>query len=35
MDLGIFIRLLARNALGVPTTQYTPHFRKPRPDGSA
>jgi L-lactate dehydrogenase complex protein LldF len=29
-DLGVFIRLLARNALGVPMTQYTSHFRKPR-----
>jgi L-lactate dehydrogenase complex protein LldF len=30
-DLGVFIRLLARNALGIPMTQYTSHFRKPRP----
>jgi L-lactate dehydrogenase complex protein LldF len=29
-DLGVFIRLLARNALGTPMTQYTSHFRKPR-----
>ena len=29
-DLGVFIRLLARNALGVPMTQDTSHFRKPR-----
>jgi L-lactate dehydrogenase complex protein LldF len=29
-DLGVFVRLLARNALGVPMTQYTSHFRKPR-----
>jgi L-lactate dehydrogenase complex protein LldF len=29
-DLGVFIRLLARNALGAPMTQYTSHFRKPR-----
>jgi L-lactate dehydrogenase complex protein LldF len=30
-DLGVFIRLLARSALGTPMTQYTSHFRKPRP----
>jgi L-lactate dehydrogenase complex protein LldF len=30
-DIGVFIRLLARNALGMPMTQYTSHFRKPRP----
>jgi L-lactate dehydrogenase complex protein LldF len=30
-DLGVFIRLLSRNALGTPMTQYTSHFRKPRP----
>jgi L-lactate dehydrogenase complex protein LldF len=29
-DLGVFVRLLARSALGVPMTQYTSHFRKPR-----
>lgn len=30
-DLGIFIRLLSRSALGSPITQYTSHFRAPRP----
>ena len=30
-DLGVFLRLLARNALGSPMTQYTSHFRGPRP----
>lgn len=29
-DLGIFIRLLSRSALGSPITQYTSHFRGPR-----
>jgi L-lactate dehydrogenase complex protein LldF len=29
--LGVFLRLLARNALGPPMTQYTSHFRAPRP----
>ena len=29
--LGVFIRLLSRSALGSPITQYTSHFRKPRP----
>ena len=29
--LAVFIRLLARNALGTPMTQYTSHFRAPRP----
>jgi L-lactate dehydrogenase complex protein LldF len=29
--LALFIRLLARNALGTPMTQYTSHFRAPRP----
>ena len=29
-DLGIFIRLLSRSALGSPITQYTSHFRRPR-----
>ena len=29
-DLGVFVRLLARSALGAPMTQYTSHFRKPR-----
>jgi L-lactate dehydrogenase complex protein LldF len=31
-DLGIFIRLLSRSALGSPITQYTSHFRRPRKD---
>lgn len=30
-DLGVFIRLLSRSALGSPITQYTSHFRAPRP----
>ncbi|WP_197430668.1 LUD domain-containing protein, partial [Methylobacterium sp. CCH5-D2] len=30
-DLGIFVRLLSRSALGSPMTQYTSHFRGPRP----
>jgi L-lactate dehydrogenase complex protein LldF len=30
-DLGVFIRLLSRSALGPPMTQYTSHFRRPRP----
>ena len=30
-DLGIFVRLLSRSALGSPMTQYTSHFRAPRP----
>ncbi len=30
-DLGVFIRLLSRSALGSPITQYTSHFRSPRP----
>lgn len=30
-DLGIFIRMLSRSALGSPITQYTSHFRAPRP----
>ncbi len=29
-DLGVFIRLLSRSALGSPITQYTSHFRMPR-----
>ena len=29
-DLGVFIRLLSRSALGSPITQYTSHFRAPR-----
>ncbi|MGE8131456.1 lactate utilization protein B [Methylobacterium sp. NPDC080182] len=30
-DLGVFVRLLSRSALGSPMTQYTSHFRAPRP----
>jgi len=29
-DLGVFVRLLSRSALGSPITQYTSHFRGPR-----
>ncbi len=29
-DLGVFIRLLSRSALGSPITQYTSHFMAPR-----
>ena len=29
-DLGVFIRLLSRNALGTPATQYTSHVSGPR-----
>lgn len=29
-DLGVFIRLLSRSALGTPATQYTSHYTKPR-----
>lgn len=32
-DLGVFIRLLSRSALGSPITQYTSHFRGPRVGG--
>ncbi|MDF7674992.1 lactate utilization protein B [Acetobacteraceae bacterium ESL0709] len=32
-DLGVFIRLLSRSALGSPITQYTTHFRKPKKGG--
>jgi L-lactate dehydrogenase complex protein LldF len=32
-DLGVFIRMLSRSALGSPITQYTSHFRAPR-DGA-
>ncbi|WP_413737408.1 lactate utilization protein B [Sodalis sp. RH21] len=32
-DLGVFIRLLSRSALGSPITQYTSHFRAPRRGG--
>jgi len=31
--LGVFVRLLARSALGTPMTQYTSHFRGPRKGG--
>ncbi len=33
-DLGVFVRLLSRSALGSPITQYTSHFRGPRAGGS-
>jgi len=29
--LGVFIRMLSRSALGSPITQFTSHFRGPRP----
>jgi L-lactate dehydrogenase complex protein LldF len=29
--LGVFVRMLSRSALGSPITQYTSHFRAPRP----
>jgi len=32
-DLAVFIRLLARSALGMPMSQYTSHFRGPREGG--
>jgi len=32
-DLGVFVRLLSRSALGSPITQITSHFRAPR-DGT-
>ena len=32
-DMGIFSRLLARNATGQPVTAYTSHYRKPKPGG--
>lgn len=32
-DLGVFVRMLSRSALGSPITQYTSHFRGPRPGG--
>ncbi len=32
-DLGVFIRLLSRSALGSPITQYTSHFKAPRKGG--
>ena len=33
-DLGVFIRMLSRSALGSPITQYTSHFHGPRTAGS-
>jgi L-lactate dehydrogenase complex protein LldF len=33
-DLGIFTRLLARNATGQAITTYTSHYRKPKPGGA-
>ena len=30
-DLAVFIRMLSRNALGSPITQFTSHLRAPRP----
>ena len=33
-DLGIFTRLLARNATGQPVTTYTSHYRKPKSGGA-
>jgi L-lactate dehydrogenase complex protein LldF len=32
-DLGVFIRMLSRSALGTPITQYTSHFHGPRRGG--
>lgn len=32
-DLGVFIRMLSRSALGSPITQYTTHFHGPRRGG--
>lgn len=32
-DLGVFVRLLSRSALGSPITQYTSHFRGPKTGG--
>lgn len=32
-DLGVFVRLLSRSALGSPITQYTTHFRGPQDGG--
>jgi L-lactate dehydrogenase complex protein LldF len=32
--LAVFIRLLSRSAVGSPITQYTTHFRGPRPGGA-
>jgi L-lactate dehydrogenase complex protein LldF len=33
-DLGVFTRLLARNATGQAVTTYTSHYRKPKPNGA-
>jgi L-lactate dehydrogenase complex protein LldF len=33
-DLGIFTRLLARNATGQAVTTYTSHYRRPKPGGA-
>ena len=33
-QLGIFTRLLARNATGQAVTTYTSHYRKPKPGGT-
>jgi L-lactate dehydrogenase complex protein LldF len=33
-NLGIFTRLLARNATGQAITTYTSHYRKPKPGGA-
>jgi L-lactate dehydrogenase complex protein LldF len=33
-DLGIFTRMLARNATGQAVTTYTSHYRKPKPGGA-
>ena len=32
-DLGIFIRMLARNATGQPVSAYTSHYQKPKAGG--
>jgi L-lactate dehydrogenase complex protein LldF len=31
--LAVFVRMLSRSAVGSPITQYTTHFRRPRPGG--
>ncbi|MDR1563288.1 MAG: lactate utilization protein [Dysgonamonadaceae bacterium] len=33
-DLGVFMRLLARNATGQPVTTYISHYMKPKPAGA-
>ena len=33
VDLGVFLRLLARSATGQPITAYSSHFHGPRPGG--